>query len=574
MKYDEYHSTVYCKGLTTLTYYDGEAVRVNKTIKESLYKNTKIQCWYRDTTYNRQVVFIHGNWEGPFEDFILAKTKPEFIEAMCTHSGTQKTVSRMHHYITRSEIRKEQQKEAGKTNSTQTSQKGQHNVIILGVDSLSSGIFKRAMPKSRKYLLENLGALELNKYNKVGDNTFPNLLAILAGIFEHEPKNWSYAQGFDELPFVWKEYKKAGYRTQYTSDRTDFDDFVKQPTDSYNFPMMSALMTDKIAFNNDCFEDKNEVKLWLDLIIEFAKDAVFSGRPFFSVGMIKRPTHDFPPKASAVDERYEAFFKELNTSNILNNTFLIFFGDHGPRAGAFRRTFLGSIEERAANMVVYVPPWFKQAYPQHFANLKTNQNRLTTNFDIHETLHSILDLSKNNNDNTYKTSRDLNNDLSVTSASVNSKQLPRGISLFVEIPPERTCIDAQIDAQNCLCNGGVSVTDESITDDIGKQVVAHINDLLQEVRDKCAALSLKKVNSLAILTGKVGWSATYRVMLQTQPGDAEFEATVEYNVKFIFFKSIKILSYISRVNKYRGQSDCVDYDKKLRMYCYCKNLLR
>jgi hypothetical protein len=44
----------------------------------------------------------------------------------------------------------------------------------------------RYMPETRKYLLQNMSAFELNGYNKVADNTFVNIVPMTTGKFIKE----------------------------------------------------------------------------------------------------------------------------------------------------------------------------------------------------------------------------------------------------------------------------------------------------------------------------------------------------------------------------------------------------
>ncbi|CAL4152656.1 unnamed protein product, partial [Meganyctiphanes norvegica] len=55
------------------------------------------------------------------------------------------------------------------------------NLVIIGTDATSRLNLLRHLPKTYKYLTEELGALDFRGFNKVGDNTDPNLLAGLMG---------------------------------------------------------------------------------------------------------------------------------------------------------------------------------------------------------------------------------------------------------------------------------------------------------------------------------------------------------------------------------------------------------
>jgi len=78
-------------------------------------------------------------------------------------------------------------------------------------------------------------------------------------------------------------------------------------------------------------------------------------------------------------------------------------------------------------LAVRVPRWFAERYRRAAANLRLNSDRLTTPFDLHETLKDVVDMDR---------PRDLVTDDGLP---------PRGYSLFQDIPDDRTCADARID---------------------------------------------------------------------------------------------------------------------------------
>ncbi len=60
---------------------------------------------------------------------------------------------------------------------------------------------------------------------------------------------------------------------------------------------------------------------------------------------------------------------------VLDNTLVIVFADHGGRYTAARRTVQGKMEERLPMMSFALPEWFKKKYPKLFRNLEVNANR-------------------------------------------------------------------------------------------------------------------------------------------------------------------------------------------------------
>ncbi|KAK0090381.1 hypothetical protein PV326_004149, partial [Microctonus aethiopoides] len=96
------------------------------------------------------------------------------------------------------------------------------SILILGLDSVSRLNFLRSLPNTDKYLRET-GWFNLKGYNKIGLNTFPNLMALLTGqdietvnakCHVNEP------YGLDNCPFIWHNFKNAGYVTGHGEDDT------------------------------------------------------------------------------------------------------------------------------------------------------------------------------------------------------------------------------------------------------------------------------------------------------------------------------------------------------------------
>ena len=103
------------------------------------------------------------------------------------------------------------------------------NVLILGLDSVSRMAMQRLFPKTYTYVTDTLGGIVLEGYNAVGDGTVPNLLPFLCGKTRMEmpecrrgKPNTSHVDG---LPWIWKEYEKIGYITQFSEDQPRINTF-------------------------------------------------------------------------------------------------------------------------------------------------------------------------------------------------------------------------------------------------------------------------------------------------------------------------------------------------------------
>ena len=101
------------------------------------------------------------------------------------------------------------------------------NVLMIMIDSMSFPHFKRSMPQTYDYLKNKLeNNIMYSSMNIVGENTLPNVLATIAGVFynggeslnitaeqmKYETKEDDF---FDKYPIIWKEYENLGYLTGY-----------------------------------------------------------------------------------------------------------------------------------------------------------------------------------------------------------------------------------------------------------------------------------------------------------------------------------------------------------------------
>lgn len=221
------------------------------------------------------------------------------------------------------------------------------SVMMVGIDGMSKQNFQRSMPKTRDFLLGPLRAAELHKYNKIGLNTFPNVVGLLTGKHERE-LNFSYSLPFDSLndDFIWSEYRRAGYRTALAFDMTWITAFHylkrgwnKSPVDYYFREMVIDSEPDKLMRHDHqrCLGEEPEIDVLNGYFIQLA--SLFNNsktEPYFAYSFAARLTHDDQNMASAGDDLYYSFLKTMTDRNILNNTVLVFFSDHGERFGSIR----------------------------------------------------------------------------------------------------------------------------------------------------------------------------------------------------------------------------------------------
>ena len=263
---------------------------------------------------------------------------------------------------------------------------------------------KRHMPKTFDYLTNELEAIDLMGYTKIGANTIPNIFGLLSGFSQTELSEMDcpHDKVFDNCTFLWDLFSENNYTTIFSEDalwmglfRYVHRGYVNEPTDYYLHPFY--LLSEKYighyelsgkSHQSICQGDKMAIDVMYDFAIEASrslKDVPHFGF-FESAGL----AHDILKYSAACDDPSYNALKKLNLSGALNNTILFFISDHGLRFGKITSTNIGYYEGRLPYHMIVFPKWFRKVYPTIWKNLQTNQERLTCPFDIHQTIKDIL----------------------------------------------------------------------------------------------------------------------------------------------------------------------------------------
>lgn len=441
-----------------------------------------------------------------------------------------------------------------------------YNVLILGIDNVSRMNFHRTMPKTLNYLLDS-GAIELTGYNKVGDNSYPNLVALLLGHDEVEVKHICHPfhhVPYDECPFLWHWYKEAGYYTAFGEDIASLgtfnyliDGFVRTPTDYYIHPFMfeaqKKVGTNKKLNAELCMSDKYFYKVLLDYVE--ALSVTLNHSKLFAFFWEITMSHDYLNYPMTMDEDYLEFLKRLETKKYLDKSIVILMSDHGMRWGSIRSTKQGRLEELLPFVFILAPPSFKSTYRDAVTNLMINSRRLTTPFDMHKTLLDLIDLDR----------------IKDEKIALRTKEMyatERGISLFLPVPTNRTCKAAGILDHWCSCHVNKKISPmKPEVKEAANQLVSQINHLMKD-HPRCAnlsqadILSASKIVTVAKDKTDTDWTE-YLVVVKTEPGDGVFEATLRNTNGNWSLKGT-----VSRLNLYGNQSRCVE-NAHLKLYCFC-----
>jgi hypothetical protein len=430
------------------------------------------------------------------------------------------------------------------------------------------------MNKTRKLIENSEFAYTMMGYNKIDDNTFVNIVPLSLGKLVSE-LFWNQTQTFDKFDFIWKEFSQKGYRTLLAEDASGGStfDYLKKgfdtpPVDHFYRPFCIAMEKENKRWLNDvCFQNRFEASIMLNYTYDFFN--AYTTHPVFAFTFISKVTHDDDNGASKLDDAFYNFFNRLSVTDAYKNTFIFFFSDHGIRYGRIRTTYIGKLEERLPFMHVIIPAWFQNKFPEVVKTLKSNQRRLSTPFDVYETLQDILHY--------HGQIKQHNTSL-------------RGVSWFNEIPSNRTCENAGILPHWCTClQHEILHSDHVTAKEAGEFIIDRINKLTEKERHICEFLSVFKIHRAERLyqSDQVVLGHNRReidenelrkqrkqafddiqITIETVPGNAMFEASVRIDLSDT--KLHKLLGALSRTNKYGTQSVCVN-DIYLKLFCFCKS---
>lgn len=448
------------------------------------------------------------------------------------------------------------------------------SVMVLGIDSVSRLNFHRQMNESVNVLLNELRGIEFFGFNKVADNTYPNLMPTLAGLDENELvtacipyKN----QTFDRCNFIWKTFKAKNYVTAYVEDMASLGlfqylkpGFKDQPTD-YSLRPIFIEMEHHIANRRNvntfiCMGKRRTI----DILLGYAQKFInaMANRLHFSFFWSGSFTHDYLNFPTLIDTDLADFLRLMQSTGALDNLFLILMSDHGIRWGPFRKTYQGMMEERQPFLFVVPPKRFSQQYPEAMRNLVRNRRRLTTHFDLYETFRDLAELDSLESRTIETRAHEL----------LEIEPMPRGISLFLPIPETRTCYNAAIEPHWCTCHerSELAATDPRVSE-VARIIVEHLNEVIKP-HPQCQHLRLNAVFNANLGTSNTNFRnvtnqfVDIAVRLQTKPGLGEFEATARVHG----MNHYELTGIVSRTNLYGKQSYCID-DPKLKLYCFCDN---
>ncbi|XP_017074979.2 uncharacterized protein LOC108110423 [Drosophila eugracilis] len=415
------------------------------------------------------------------------------------------------------------------------------SVLLLGIDSMSRMNFRRSMPLTSDFVSQE-GWFEMEGYNKVGENTLPNLMALLTG---RTPRQWRSkcdvreSGCLDSLVFLWNHFHSAGYLTAYADDSTSISTFnylkmgfKRPPVDFYLRPFLMAIeQTLKYFDFKYCIGRRHSFSYVFDFAKQLIERFVFEQpKPLFGVFWTSSFTHDDFRGGANLDRLFVGYMEEFKKLRLFDRSIVILFSDHGSKHGPLVEHYTGFLEERQPMLHIYLPPWYRRRHPSVEKALILNRNRLSSNYDLH-----------------------------------------------LVLPSDRSCSDAGIPDHWCTCQPFVGVQVTLFITSLAKLAVSRMNKYLKMLNldEDCQSLKLSAVlradrqlhfNESGNEMASPNNVDTYRLVFTTKPNNAKFRSTVysRENNEIVTIQT----EMISRLNSYRNESHCVQ-DALAKKFCLC-----
>jgi membrane-anchored protein YejM (alkaline phosphatase superfamily) len=108
---------------------------------------------------------------------------------------------------------------------------------------------------------------------------------------------------------------------------------------------------------------------YLESTMDFAKR---NNTPIFTFSWSTTLPHDNLNDIQLADDTYFEFLSRMMEKGHLENTILIFMGDHGYRFGGSRETLIGYFEDKLPNLWIRLPDRLKEKFPHWQKNLELN----------------------------------------------------------------------------------------------------------------------------------------------------------------------------------------------------------
>ncbi|KXJ28227.1 hypothetical protein AC249_AIPGENE5929 [Exaiptasia diaphana] len=471
------------------------------------------------------------------------------------------------------------------------------NINILLLDSVSRPHFYRSMHKSVQTLRKivhdpkiNATVLDFELFQSMADYTFHNIRVFMSGKTDFDYKQ--HKEQHYEIEYLYKHLKSKGYHTILQEDSCWYDEWGSLYTDNlfqgkkpenlkdfkirwkkfkkkikqyyiddYGLSHFSCEALERYNITNQfnqpkkiCFGGKVFAEYFIDYNERVFNDSIRSKTPILAYTHLNTGHEVSGTRIKQIDKRLSDFFLNMAEKE---NTLTLVFSDHGPKTTRYAfRTMSGRAEIYDSLMFAIVPEKVASILGNERTKaLITNQKRLITAFDLHNTFMSIGD---SKTENSYKNE-----------------------GIFTEISPNRTCGDVPIkDSAICKCDGW----DEFFATNhrpfiwLAELALGTLNNRIQNEYitgkegsggfGKCQRLIGKRFEKIRRRT--IGNKYKVTMDLIVNPEDEIFEVQVEYPVNPGPLDNDVQVTHLSRISIYRRFEKCKDNNVDIT-HCVCRS---
>ena len=421
----------------------------------------------------------------------------------------------------------------------------------------------RSLPNTISYL-DRKGGLLFKGFNKVGHNSYPNVMAMVSGETggPYPPPapdgGGLYLLDKERQAIIQTVYTRHGYTTLHMEDLEYYGDFVRdkeiglsqRPTDLYYRGPYIAMW--KLNLLNSplgggsfaCVQDEFLHVQEFQVIGDFLD--TYSDVPNMMFVHLSQYSHNDVNMAKLYDNDLRIMIQSLYEKGALKRTYLMILGDHGFQRGEqpFMMTEQGNAENNLPGFYLLPPQKLIKEESKMHANLLKNAEKLTSFWDLNQMLRQILSMS-----------------LDVNTTSLFPNFEGHGMSLLSDVG-DRTCQEAEIPESYCQCQNGVKSLTGKQASDLATAIILDINNFLASFTF-CHILDLAKIegNSVKFLANIV----SVRVQFDVK-GGGKFEARFSYSFDEEELKEGKAV----RLDLYEPTSKCVPRSlTHIKPFCIC-----
>lgn len=356
-------------GAPSLTVSDEKYLWINVTeVELKKFYNTssdQLLCYYAPFTRLTDYLVVKNETLNSLHFGQRTRIDSEYVQVFCeNHNQTQIYTDYHTFFPARDNDDSDSDDDPIKTNKVENNNNNpdKYNILIFGIDSVSKLNFHRMLNKTLTTIVDELDGIEMHGYNKIDDNTYPNLIPLLSGLSSDELASACLSSNasayyFDNCHFIWNEFKKKGYSTLFAEDSAALSlfnyfksGFDKQPVDYYFrtilYQMEKEISHNKIGNYKLCLGHRTPFDVFMNgYLRKFIKS--MSNELFFSFFWTSSMTHDYINYPLLIDDDLSKLLTFMKDEQYLDKTILLILSDHGMRFGSFRQTtFQGMVEER------------------------------------------------------------------------------------------------------------------------------------------------------------------------------------------------------------------------------------